>query len=77
MLRGPRPTPLILSDDHRRVLTGWTRHPTTAQALALRARIVLACADHPEQTQGQIARTYGVSRNTVLKWRQRFAARGL
>jgi hypothetical protein len=35
---------LLLSDDERAVLERWTRRATSAQALALRARIVLACA---------------------------------
>ena len=37
--------PLLLTEDERRTLEQWARRPTTAQRLALRARIVLACAD--------------------------------
>jgi hypothetical protein len=36
--------PVVLSDDERRTLENWVRRRSTAQGLALRARIVLACA---------------------------------
>lgn len=39
--RGPKLVPLLLSDDARAMLE---RRAASAQALALRARIVLACA---------------------------------
>jgi hypothetical protein len=35
----------VLSDDERRTLENWVRRRSTAQGLALRARIVLACAE--------------------------------
>lgn len=37
--------PVVLSEDERRTLENWVRRRSTAQGLALRARIVLACAD--------------------------------
>ncbi len=40
----PKLEPLVLADEERRVLQGWARRRKTAQALALRARIVLTCA---------------------------------
>ncbi len=61
---------LHLSDEERGTLEQWTRRRTTAQALALRARIVLACARG--QTNSTVARTLGVTRPTVGKWRSRF-----
>ena len=43
-----RPKPeLVLSDDERQTLTRWASRPKSTQRLALRARIVLACADEP------------------------------
>jgi transposase len=66
----PKLVPLILSDDERRTLEGWTRRRTTAQALALRARIVLACAEGGSNTV--VAQGLGVDRDTVATWRSRF-----
>jgi transposase len=64
------PVPLDLSEEQRHVLTGWTRRRTTAQALALRARIVLECAQG--RSNSEIAASLAVSRETVRKWRARF-----
>jgi hypothetical protein len=41
----PKLGPVELSDDERRTLSGWARRRKTAQALALRSRIVLRCAE--------------------------------
>jgi dsDNA-binding SOS-regulon protein len=43
--RGRPKAPLILTDEERETLGRWSRRPKSAQALALRARIVLACAE--------------------------------
>jgi transposase len=72
---GPTVAPLELSDEERRVLEGWSRRRKTAQALALRSRIVLACAAGGSNTQ--IAEQLGISRETVRKWRTRFTAERL
>jgi transposase len=66
---------VTLSDDERETLERWARRPTSAQALALRCRIVLACADGGTNTA--IAERLGVSRMTVSKWRRRFLDRRL
>ena len=66
---------LALNDSDRAVLETWARRRKTAQALCLRARIVLACAE-PEATNSGVARALGVSRPTVQTWRQRFAQHG-
>ena len=73
----PTPTAveIALSDEERSVLEAWTRRRTTAQALALRARIVLAAAG--QLTNAEIAELEGISRPTVTKWRNRFAAKRL
>jgi transposase len=73
----PIPSAVVieLTDEERSVLGSWTRRHTSAQALALRARIVLAAAG--ELTNGEIAASLGVSRPTVTKWRNRFAERRL
>ena len=50
MGRGRPIPPLALDGAERETLEQWTRRPKTAQALALRARIVLACADGRSNT---------------------------
>jgi transposase len=71
MGRRGRPVPdLVLTNDERVTLTQWTRRRTTAQALATRARIVLACADG--LTNSAVAVREAVTRPTVGRWRQRF-----
>jgi transposase len=61
---------LILSDEERSTLEQWARRPKTAQRLALRSRIVLACAKGVPNTQ--VAKQLGVTMPTVGKWRSRF-----
>jgi transposase len=68
----PKPLPVVLTDEESQVLLGWARRRTTAQALALRSRIVLACAEN--LSNGRIAEELATSRNTVSKWRARFVA---
>jgi transposase len=67
--------PLVLSEAERRTLENWAKRRKTAQGLALRARIVLACAEGRSNTA--VAARLRVSRNTVRKWRDRFLARRL
>ncbi|RKS05160.1 transposase [Nocardiopsis sp. Huas11] len=72
---GPKLPPLELSDEERAELQRWIRRRKTAQDLALRARIVLACAQG--LSNAQVRREVGVSAPTVTKWRQRFIAHRL
>jgi len=48
----PYAVPITLSTEERNVLLGWARRPKTAQALALRARIVLAASEQERTTPG-------------------------
>ena len=70
----PRRVEVVLKDEEREVLERWARRPKSAQALALRCRIVLAAADG-EQSK-DIAARLGCSTQTVGRWRGRFARRG-
>nr|WP_062339335.1 IS630 family transposase [Herbidospora sakaeratensis] len=70
----PTAVPIVLTDDERKQLLAWSRRPSSAQAIALRSRVVLACADASGTTNGSIAEGLGISRATVTKWRNRFAA---
>lgn len=71
MARSGRPkAELVLTDDERAQLVSWSRRAKSAQALALRSRIVLACADG--QDNKQVAVRLGCAAATVGKWRARF-----
>lgn len=66
---------LVVSNDERAELERVLRRRKTSQGLALRAQIVLACAEG--QTNTQVARELGVTKATVGKWRRRFVERRL
>lgn len=61
---------LVLTDDEREQLQRWTRRHSSAQALALRSRIVLACAEGTSSRE--VAAQLGCNEATVGKWRRRF-----
>jgi transposase len=67
--------PIEVSVEEKSELEGWTRRQKSAQSLALRARIVLRCADG--RPNSEVARFFRVSRQTVIKWRRRFVERRL
>ncbi|MCR8580048.1 IS630 family transposase [Streptomyces sp. Isolate_219] len=72
---GRRKAELVLSEAERAQLTRWARRARTAQFLALRARIVLRCAEGG--TNKQVAAELGLSDQSVNRWRARFIARRL
>ena len=76
MPRSGRPkAELVLTDDEREQLVRWSRRRKSAQALALRSRIVLACAEGVDNKA--VAARLGCSAATVGKWRSRFVAHRL
>lgn len=75
-MRRGRPLPeLTLTTEESNRLLEWTRRRKTSQALAMRARIVLACAQ--DTTNSEVAAQLRVTKQTVGKWRARFVERRL
>ena len=75
-MRTGRPIPpLTLTDDERDTLERWSRRPTTAQALAERARLILGCAAGKNNTT--VARELRLTKQTIGKWRTRFLSQRL
>src|SRR5206468_303802 len=75
-MRTGRPIPpLILTEDERDTLERWARRPTTARALAERARLVLECA--AGKTNTVVARELRLTTRTIGKWRTRFLGQRL
>jgi transposase len=61
---------LTLTDEERGQLVRWARRRKSSQALALRSRVVLGCADGLDNKT--VAARLGCSAATVGKWRGRF-----
>ncbi|WP_231158388.1 IS630 family transposase [Streptomyces sp. CNZ748] len=72
---GPKIPPLSVTDAQRDVLEGWVRRRSTAQSLAQRSRIILACAEG--HSIMEVSRRLGVTADMVRTWRRRFLERGL
>jgi transposase len=70
MVMGRPKVPLVLTDDERAKLQSWANRPTSSQRLALRARIVLSCAEGKDNQV--VAQTLRITTQTVGKWRSRF-----
>ncbi len=76
MARTGRPkTELTLAEDEREQLVRWSRRAKSSQALALRSKIVLACADGADNKS--VAAQLNCTEATVGKWRRRFVAERL
>jgi transposase len=66
-----RPTkPLNVTPEEKEKLAMLARRPKSAQAFAMRARIVLACAEG--LSNGDTAEKLHITGATVCKWRERF-----
>jgi hypothetical protein len=72
-MRGPKPTyPIDLTVDEATTLRQLIRAHTTAQALVVRAQIVVTAYDHPTWNNRQVADLVGTSDRLVRKWRRRW-----
>ena len=71
-MRGPRPEPIGLSGTQQQLLEQIVRRTSSAQAIVMRARIILA-AGRGERNQ-PIAQQLQVARLTVQTWRARWRA---
>jgi Homeodomain-like domain len=72
MARGPRPVSLTLTNSEWAALESLVQRGNVGQALAQRARIVLACTE-PGATNLGVAKELGFSQPMVVTWRRRFA----
>jgi transposase len=76
--RGRPKAPLVLTDQERATLVRWSRRAKSSQALAVRCRIVLGCAeDEGLRSNQDVAAQLGIWPQTVTKWRKRFLERRL
>jgi transposase len=64
-----------IRDEDRATLLSWSRSTSIRAGLVTRARIVLAAGDGLGTSA--ISQTVGVSRPTVIQWRERYATKGL
>ena len=67
----PVPVAVELTETERAQLESWARRRTSAQALALRSRILLLAGEGLNNTQ--IAARLGIAVSSARKWRNRFA----
>jgi len=72
---GRRAAAIVVTEQDRAVLNGWARRHKTAQALALRANIIVRLGEGQSSTA--VARQMRVHIHTVSKWRERFRACGV
>jgi len=71
----PRAVRVVLSVEEREQLEAWARRRTSAQALAMRSRVVLAAAEGLKNTE--IAERLAISRGMAATWRARFVSERL
>ena len=65
---------VVVTDEERAALVRLTKRARVNRAVAFRARIVLACAEAPDNA---VVRRLRTTKSTVAKWRLRFVARRL
>jgi transposase len=75
VMAGRQLAALVVSDADRSELKALASRRKTAQAIAMRARVVLACAEGKQNLE--VAAELGLDKTTVGKWRRRFVEHGL
>ena len=75
MPRGRPLEPLTITDEQQQQLDSIARSNTMPYSLVLRTRMILASAEG--LTNNAVARRFGVTPQTVGKWRRRFLAAGV
>jgi transposase len=75
-MANPHAIPITVSETDRATLLKWRRRRSTAQGFALRANIILACAERGVSNLS-IAKQLHISNLTVGKWRRRYAEHGI
>ena len=75
MTMGRPKAPLVISDEQRQTLVGWSRRTTSANGPARRARMILLSGQGMSNLA--VAERVGVTPQTVGKWRARFIQAGL
>ena len=69
-MRGPKPTPIVLTERQRATLERIARRQTNPQHLVRRVRLILAAST--ALNNDQVARDLNIDRGTVRIWRQRW-----
>lgn len=71
---GPKPQyPIVLTTEQKETLQRLVKSRKAAQGQVMRARIILAAAEHPEWSNQQIAQAVGCTDRTVRHWRRRWS----
>ena len=70
-MAGPSALPIVLSTTQRSILEGMVRRTHCPQAIATRARVILAAAEGLDNSR--IALRLGCHRDLPRRWRERFA----
>jgi putative transposase len=72
-MSGPAPIPILVTLRQQAILARVVRRPTSPQRQVWRAQVVLAAAAEPQDKNQQIAQRLHLARETVRRWRQRWA----
>ena len=72
-MSGPAPLPIVVTPRQQAILERIVRRRTSPQRQVWRAQVLLAAAAVPQDKNDQIAQRLHLARETVRRWRQRWA----